>query len=624
MKSPVPFFFFIIFSFLCLEISAQMTPTYVVNIPMRDSKTLAADVYVPAACDSCPTILIQTPYNKNLFRNGLPLGYLQNLQSSPYSWVVVDWRGFYGSAGAAVQQPQRGQDGYDVIDWIVAQTWSNGLVGTWGPSALGGIQYQTAKENHPNHTCAVPMVAHPQTSYDGYFYGGVLEKARLQTLDALGYGLSTLVLANIYYSNVWQFAENNTWYPSSINIPTLQIGGWYDHNIDKMVDWYAATRASAGVGVRDKQWLLSGPWVHGGTGSAYVGSAQQGELSYPDAAFKTDSMARDFFAHYLLGANNNWEATPKITYYELGKNQWNTSNDASIEATTTDELFLQDANLLGTQPGNGSTAFISDPRNPSPTIGGQTLSAQLDQGPYDQISLESRQDVITFSTDDLQADVSISGRVKANLYVECNQPDADIVVRVVDVYPDGRNMLINDGIRRMRFRNGYTAAAEAFMTPGQIYNVEISLPFTNYTWKSGHQIKIYISGNSSTRWDVNLQNGTTMYAAGDTNSANISIHHTAQYPSKIILPGNNILTSVAEKEFAKSFAVFPNPVSNTLHFNKTHCSEAVIYSITGNEVFKKHLNENETQIATHALSPGIYILQLREGNNIYRQRFVKE
>jgi predicted acyl esterase len=613
-----------ILQIIITDVSAQMTPTYVVNIPMRDSKTLAADVYVPASCNSCPTILIQTPYNKNLFRNGLPLGTQQNLQSSPYSWVVVDWRGFYGSAAAAIQQPQRGQDGYDVIDWIVSQTWSNGLVGTWGPSALGVIQYQTAKENHPNHTCAVPMVAHPQTSYENYFYGGILEKSYLQTLDALGYGLSTLVMANTYYNNVWQFAENNTWYPSSINIPTLQIGGWYDHNIDKMVDWYADTRASAGAAVRDSQWLLVGPWVHGGTGSAYVGSAQQGELSYPDAAFKTDSMARDFFAYYLLRANNNWEATPKITFYELGNNQWNITNNASVEINNTNELFLQEGNMLGTYSGTGSSAFISDPRNPSPTIGGQTLSPQLDQGPYDQTSLESRQDVITFSTDDLLSDVSISGRVKANLYIECNQPDADIAVRMVDEYPDGRNMLINDGIRRMRFRNGYTQANESFMTLGQIYNVEITLPFTNYTWKAGHQIKIYISGNSSARWDVNLQNGTTMYAAGDTNIADITIHHTSQYPSKVLLPGNNIFTSIANKEFAKPFAVYPNPVSGTLHFQHQQIGEAIIYNPTGEAIFKKHLTKNETQIATHTLAPGIYILQLSDRNKVYRQRFVKE
>lgn len=186
--------------FICTPLFAQMTPTSVESIPMRDGKFLAADVYIPSSCTSCPTILIQTPYNKNLFRMGLPLGFGQDLESSSYAWVIVDWRGFYASASAAVPSPKRGEDGYDVIDWIVAQPWSNGKVGTWGPSALGVVQYQTAKENHPGHICAVPLVAHPQTHYGSYFYGGVLEKSRLATLDLLGYGLSPFVLGNPYYN----------------------------------------------------------------------------------------------------------------------------------------------------------------------------------------------------------------------------------------------------------------------------------------------------------------------------------------------------------------------------------------------------------------------------------------
>src|SRR5690606_18844251 len=99
-------------------------------------------------------------------------------------------------------------------------------------------------------------------------------------------------------------------------IPTLQIGGWYDHNIDKMLDWYEATRNSSAMAVRDQQWLLVGPWVHGGTGAATVGSSIQGELSYPNAAGVANSMARDFFDYYLLDATNNWDNTDFITYYE--------------------------------------------------------------------------------------------------------------------------------------------------------------------------------------------------------------------------------------------------------------------------------------------------------------------
>jgi uncharacterized protein len=604
---------------------AQLIPTYVVNIPMRDGKFLAADVYVPATCNSgCPTILIQTPYNKNMFNNGLPLGFGLNLQSSPYTWVVVDWRGFYGSAAAAIPQPQRGQDGYDVIEWIIQQSWSNGAIGTWGPSALGVIQYQTARENHPNHVCAVPLVAHPQQDYQGYFYGGVLEKSRLQTLDMLGYGLSATILGNPYYSTTWQFAENNSWYPSAINLPTLQIGGWYDHNIDKMMDWYQAVRTSATPAVRDKQWLLVGPWVHGGTGAAYVGSAIQGQLSYPQAAFKSDTMALAFFAHHLLNSNNGWNNTPKVTYYRLGDSGWGTSNAASIAIASTSQLYLEAGGNLQVATGTGSTAFTSDPRNPSPTIGGQTLSQQLNQGPYDQTALDTRSDVRTFSTGPLFADIAVRGRVKLDLRISCTRPDADIAVRLVDEYPDGRSMLINDGIRRLRFRNGYTQAAESFMSPGEVYTVEVGLPFVDYTWKAGHALKVYISGNSSTRWDVNLQNGGTMYAAGDTNTAVITIHHSAQYPSRAILPTNSTITSIPDVLEAPQGHLFPNPAKDMVFLPDGPFRSVIIRNSTGQVVRELRLDGLTAEIPLSGMAPGMYLLQAEGPLGVVQHRFVKE
>ena len=612
------FLLFIIF--IGFRVFSQMTPTYIVNIPMRDGKNLSADVYVPTGASTFSTILIQTPYNKTNFRNGLPLGYLQNLNSSPYTWVVVDWRGFYGSSSALVAQPNRGLDGYDVIDWIVAQTWSNGKVGTWGPSALGGVQYNTMKENHPNHICAVPMVAQPQTAYDTYFYGGVLEKSRLAQLDALGYGLSTTVLANPYYSNVWQYTENTTWYPQEVHIPTLQIGGWYDHNVSDMLDWFAASRVLSDVSVRSKQWLLIGPWVHGGTGIANVGSSVQGELTYPDAAYKSDSMARDFFSFYLLNTPNNWESTHAITYYELGNNKWNHSNLNSIETLVTQELKLSQNNELLDGIGTGSSVFLSDPRQPSPTIGGATLSSGLQQGPYNQTSLDNRPDLVTFSTNELTNDISVSGKVKLDAYVSCNQPDADLSVRLIDVYPDGRSMLINDGIKRLRFRNGYKITDESFMSVGNIYEVVIELPFVNYTWKAGHQLKIYVSGNNSTRWDVNLQNGGTMYAAGDTNTALIQLYHNQQYASKLILPCEKLTLGLEREIRDLDISVYPNPVKDKLHLNgKIEFETFRILDIFGREVLKGQFSN---EIEVDSLDSGVYFIVLKVGNQSITMKFM--
>jgi len=612
----------VLISSLFFFLQAQIVPTYILDIPLRDGKVLAADVYVPVACNSCPVILIQTPYNKNLFRNGLPLGIYQNLQSSPYAWVVVDWRGFYGSSAASVAQPDRGKDAYDVLNWIIAQSWSNGKVGTWGPSALGVIQYLTAKEKHPAHVCAVPLVAHPHTSYDNYFYGGVLEKARLEQLDLLGYGLSPLVLGNPYYSNLWQFAENNTWYPQDITIPTLQIGGWYDHNIDKMIQWYVATRRQAEASVRNQQWLLVGPWVHGGTGTAYVGSAQQGQLSYPDAEAKSDSMAKDFFQYYLLQNPNNWEQTPLMTYYDLGKQGWKQTQADSVFGNGTGVLYLDSNGLLSGQNGNGSSTFVSDPGNPSPTLGGQTLHNSLDQGPYNQNSLELRSDVLNFTTGKLFQDIEITGRTYVRLHLVCDQPDADISVRLADVYPDGKSMLIQDGIRRLRFKNGYTQAAEYIMSAPETLSIDIQLPFIQYTWKAGHELKIYISGNNAYRWDVNLQNGGTMYAAGDTNIASIEILHSSDYPSQVLLPGNSTGLSVLNTDEGSAIKIFPNPAYETLEWESPlHPDHFSIWDTQGKCRMQSPLNSKIINIKE--LPKGIYFIQFEVQGKSYTNRFVK-
>ncbi len=598
----------VLFSLLAVSATAQMTPTLnEIWIPMRDGDSLSADVYIPTGTVEAEVILIQTPYNKNLFSIGLPMGVGQNLNTQPYIWVIVDWRGFYGSSNADLSDVNRGEDGYDVCEWIVNQAWHADRIGTWGSSALGVIQYQTAKEQHPNHTCAVPMVAHPQQAYDSYYYGGVLEKARLQQLDLLGYGLSPIVLSAPYYSTVWQFVESQSWYASDITIPTLQIGGWYDHNLDKMLDWYKTCRSQTPASVQDEQWLLIGPWTHGGTGISSVGTSVQGELSYPNAATVSNTMAWDFMNYYLLDATNNWQNTDKITYYAMGLDVWNSSNADEIVVHDYDILFLNDNGILSSSNvGGSSTSYVSDPRNPSPTIGGATLSTGLDQGPYDQVSLQGRNDIITFATDPLPADVSISGNIYVTVAVESDQPDCDMVVRLVDVYPDGRDMLITDGIHRMRFRNGYTQADETFMTPGTIYDLDIELAATNYTWKAGHRIKVYVGSNSSTRWDVNLQNGGQMYVAGDTNVANITVHHNNLRPSYMALPGNNPSLDAASIAL-QQLAVYPNPAQDVVFIRSEENIESVeIVDIAGRSVWNGSC-ENKQVPLDHLVS-GTYLL----------------
>jgi hypothetical protein len=424
-------------------------------------------------------------------------------------------------------------------------------------------------------------------------------------------------MALVYDNIVWDIAENNTWFPDDIQIPTLQIGGWYDHTIDQMIDFYSSSRNVADLSVIDKQWLLVGPWVHGGIGPAHVGTANQGELTYPSAEFKSDSMAWEFFAYYLLDTPNGWNNTDYITYFDMGgTDDWLTSNDDDIHATGTNVLYLGQTNTLNSFTGIDSSSFVSDPNNPSPTLGGATLSDLLDQGPYDQSSLDSRSDIVTFASATLTNDITITGRIQLDLYISSDQPDCDISIRLADTYPDGRVMLITDGIKRMRFRNNaYTVNDEVFMTPGVVYNVQVDLPFTRYTWKAGHQIKIYLGGNNAIRFNVNLQDGDTMYLPGPGNIANITVHHNTNYPSQILLPGTNPTIGIVSHDRVH-FNFFPNPANEILTLHSDHQIESYQFIDLTGKVLSNVLPLINNPIKVGYLEPGMYMLKVitNEGN----------
>jgi predicted acyl esterase len=621
------FLFMLILCLSCYGKAMAVLNPVVDSIPMRDGKKLAADVYIPAGCSSCPTILVQTPYGRLPFRFGLPMGIGQNLNSSDYIFVVVDWRGFYGSSSAAVASPNRGEDGYDCIEWIVNQTWSNGLVGTWGPSALGKIQFETAREQHPAHVCAVPLVASPEFMYQDYFPGGVYRTEYVEQLDALGYGLSAGLLANPFYNITWLFAENNSQFADEINTPMMMIGGWYDHGPDGMIDHFLALRSTSPIAVRDKHRLIMGPWAHGGNGTAHVGDANQGDLFYPEAEGWSDSLALLFFDHYLLGQNNGIDATSYITYFQMGENNWNTTAVWPPSDVSALRLYLQnDHSLISGLPQNtsGNSSFVFDPHNPSPTYGGATLRQDLLQGPYDQTdSVESRSDLLIFETPVLGQDVVMKGKVKVHLWVSSDRTDTDFAIRLTDVYPDGRSMLLGDGIRRMRFRDGYATGDTASMVPGTLYEVDIEMQTSCITFLTGHRIRLDISSANYPRYDLNLNNGGVMYTAGDTLVANNTVYHSSVNASYVELQLQDFIGGVGSVD-ELSLKVFPNPSSDQLMVstNLGNSGQWTIYDYTGRSIDQNFFSASTFSINVSGYAPGIYFLTLEQNQHRITQTIV--
>jgi hypothetical protein len=609
---------------------SQLVPT-VALIPMRDSKNLAADIYIPSGCTQCPVILVQTPYNRLLYHFGLPLGVKLNLNSSNYIFVIMDWRGFYGSAAAAYSgSPTRGQDGYDAVQWIAQQSWCNGKIATWGPSALGEVQFQTARENPPALVCIVPQVAAPMTlSYNAYFPGGDYRTEYVEQLDALGYGLSSLLLANPVHNALWTFLENKNNYADSILVPALMIGGWYDHTIQFMLPWFNDIRAQSPVNVRDKHRLLMGPWVHGGHGASYVGSATQGELSYPNAAGWSDSMAIAFLDYHMRNIANGWNNTPYVTYYQMGDDSWMNSPTWPPAGISNYNLYFHaDTSMDLSFAGVGvSISYPYDPNNPSPTIGGPTLRTDLKQGPYNQDSaVESRNDILKFTTAVLTQDVIMKGSAKVHLTVSSNRKDTDFDVRLTDVYADGRSMIVNDGTFRMRFRNGYTAADTAVMVPNNTYTCDITLPSSCITFKTGHRIRLDITSSNYPRFNRNANNGGVMYPGNNGDSLKNPLSAT----NKIYVsgtPGNSYITlpltaspPLAVSEITKDemqVEVYPNPSAGKISVaieNEIKGSQLEIYNAIGEKIYSPTALFSYSLIDLSTYPKGIYFLKLKSDN----------
>lgn len=605
--------------------SAILTPQ-VDSIPMSDGRKLAADVYIPQGMTQGPVILIQTPYNRQFYRLvGLPLGIRMNVDSSKYIYVIVDWRGFYGSAAAKYPgSPDNGTDGFHVVEWIAQQSWSNGKIGTWGPSALGRVQYATAKKNPPHLTCICPLVAGPQYNYDEYFPNGALRTEYVQQLDGLGFGMSTLLMQHPTEDLTWTFAQNLNFYPDSIRVPCFMIGGWYDHNIEVMLDFFDAIQTRSPVAVRQKHKLLMGPWAHGGHGSAQVGTPNQGQLNYPNANGWNDSLALKYFDFYLRGINNDWEQSPAIQYYQMGENQWHSSSSwPPPGGVNTDFYFHSDGALKTGSPVNqtGSLNYTYNPSDPSPTVGGTTLRADLDQGPYDQAPIvESRNDIISFTTEALTQDVRMRGNAAVYLKVFSNRRDTDFNVRLTDVYPDGRSVLVHDGVMRMRFRNGTKPADTSLIVPGTVYDAEIELPATALTFLAGHKIRVNICSSNYPRFNRNMNTGGNMYPGGSLDSlfnpliADNTVYTNSVQASYITLPlvGFNGLA----EEDAGDLKVFPNPVTDLLKLEWNGGYKTIrLFNAMGVKLLDKEMLSGEA-IDFSLFSRGIYMVELSSAEQV--------
>ncbi len=503
--------------------SAPLNPT-VVMLPMPDGVRLATDVYLPDGPGPWPTILVRTPYSR---RGWSGRDVAPPLLARGYAVVAQDTRGRFESEGTDDVFLSATQDGQATLRWIAAQPWSDGRIATWGPSALGIVQYMLAPNAPDALRCQLVALATPDLYSHAVFPGGVFRQSLAEGwLRAQGSEfLLDVWRAHALKDAFWEAVDISGRY-AQVHVPALHIGGWYDVFAQGTLDAFVGYQTQGGPGAAGQQYLIMGPWTHMGTGRR-----QQGELTYPpNAEMDLVQVTMEWFDACLLGREGEVRHWPAVRYYLMGDvddpdapgNEWREA-DAWPLPTTEMALYLHGGGVLSTAPppaGEPGDTLVYDPADPSPTVCGANLL--IPAGPCDQRAVEARHDALVYSTPPLESPLEVTGRVRVRLWLVSDAPDTDLAVRLTDVYPDGRSMLVTDGILRASFRS-HGLYPEP-MVPGRPYELEIDIGSTAIAFNAGHRVRIIITASNAPRFAAS--------PAAVTNT----VLHDAAHPSALLLP----------------------------------------------------------------------------------------
>jgi putative CocE/NonD family hydrolase len=544
-------------------------------VPMRDGVVLHADVWRPAAEGRYPVLLLRTPYDKSATEVTNVHSGLDALRAVDAGFVVViqDTRGRFRSEGAFDPYRCERLDGADTVAWAAGLPYANGNVGMYGGSYFGGTQLLAAMERPPALKAIAPAIT-AADYYEGWTYqsdvlqlGFVLywtlfalapneilrqppgERERYQRifdelmadpwatlarlpLDDLN-GLEEILpwygewLAHDARDEFWRAVAPNEHY-DRMAVPALHVGGWYDifvagtiENFARLSDEAATPEARAG------QRLLIGPWAHANYRDT-IGGLQFGPMS-SWAALDSTAMQLAFFGEHLRGDAS--AELPRVRIFLMGANTWVESDSWPLPDVHAERWHLRsDGALTRDVPGDEvPDTFTYDPAKPVPTHGGATLIPGFEvgfrTGPHDQREIEARDDVLVYTSPQLEQHLDLVGHVVAELCVSSSAPSTDFTAKLVDVHPDGRAYLICDGIA-------------TFTDTGDPQLLQVSLGPTANRFRAGHRIRLEVSSSNFPRFARNPNTGGSRVSATDTalRPAHQVVYHDASRSSFLQVP----------------------------------------------------------------------------------------
>ena len=333
-----------------------------------------------------------------------------------------------------------------------------------------------------------------------------------------------------------------------IGVPSFWFSSWYDVSITPNIALFNHVRNNAkDATIRDNQYLVIAPTLH----CRYTRATENtivGERNVGDARLNYDEQIYAWFDMWLKGEKNDFkEKTPRVQYYTMGSNKWQAAETWPPENTTLTTYYLKSNGHANSLFGDGSLTtskagtdtpdgFTYDPMNPVPSYGGNVCCTgnAVQGGAYDQYQMETRNDILVYTTDVLDEGVEISGFIESTLYVSSDAKDTDFTVKLIDVYPDGRAYNLDETIQRVRYREGYEK--EVFMEKDKVYKLDLTPMSTSNYFKKGHRIRIEISSSNFPRFARNLNTGGNNYDEKEGVIAHNKVHHSSEYVSHIKLP----------------------------------------------------------------------------------------
>jgi predicted acyl esterase len=343
-----------------------------------------------------------------------------------------------------------------------------------------------------------------------------------------------------YKGGLWNDSER-------INIPGLWMMTWYDVSVAPNLAAYNYVRKTASAEIANQQYAIIAPVAH----CSYKRASEHtvvGERDMGDARFDYDALTRGWFDMFLKGEDNGLFAkTPKVRYYTMGSNKWQSAETWPPEGAKPVTYFLTSGGHANSLNGDGALIaaaeakdnpdkFTYDPTNPVLTHGGGfcCMGSEYKPGALDQRAEETRDDVLVYSTEPLREGLEVTGSIDVTLYVSSDAKDTDFTVKLIDVLPDGTAYNIEENIQRVRYREGYTKPP-VWMEKGKVYKVTFQPMHTSNYFAAGHQLRIEISSSNFPRFDRNLNTGGDNYNESKPVVAHNEVHHSTQYPSSVTL-----------------------------------------------------------------------------------------